>query len=43
MIDAVSELELSVFYADYRADGWGRAAHDPQMMVALMLYVAVKI
>jgi transposase len=38
VIDAVAELELQSFYADYRADGWGRAAHDPQMMVALLLY-----
>ena len=26
------------FYAAYRADGHGRAAHDPAMMVALLLY-----
>jgi transposase len=26
------------FYGDYRTDGWGRAAHEPSMMVALMLY-----
>jgi transposase len=38
VIDAVSELELSAFYADYRDDGWGRAAHDPEMMVALLVY-----
>ena len=38
VIDAVAELDLWEFYADYRCDGWGRAAHDPQMMVALLLY-----
>jgi transposase len=36
--DAVGEIDLSAFYAGYRADGWGGAAHDPQMMVALLLY-----
>jgi transposase len=38
VIDAVGELDLAVFYADYRDDGWGRAAHDPRVMVALLLY-----
>jgi transposase len=38
VLDAVDELELSAFYAAYREDGWGRAAFDPQMMVALLLY-----
>ena len=38
VLAAVDEMELSAFYASYRADGHGRAAHDPQMMVALLLY-----
>src|SRR5918998_2499082 len=38
VIDAVAAFDLSGFYADYRADGHGRAAHDPAMMVALLLY-----
>jgi transposase len=38
VLDAVDELDLSAFYAAYRKDGWGRAAFDPQMMVALLLY-----
>src|SRR6266511_1165504 len=38
VLDAVDELDLSAFYAAYREDGWGRAAFDPQMMVALLLY-----
>jgi transposase len=38
VLDAVDELDLSDFYASYRSDGWGRAAHDPKMMVALYIY-----
>jgi len=38
VLDAVEELDLGAFYGGYRADGWGRAAFDPQMMVALLLY-----
>src|ERR687890_1968190 len=38
VIDAVAALDLSAFYADYRVDGIGRPAHDPAMMVALLLY-----
>jgi transposase len=38
VIDAVAQLDLAAFYAGYRADGHGRAAHDPAMMVALLLY-----
>jgi transposase len=38
VIDAVEQIDLSNFYADYRHDGWGRAAHDPAAMVALLLY-----
>jgi transposase len=38
VIDAVSELDLEPFYATYRADGHGRAAHDPRMMVTLFAY-----
>jgi transposase len=38
VIAAVDEMDLSAFYAAYRADGHGRAAHDPKMMVALLLY-----
>jgi transposase len=37
-MDAVDELDLAGFYSAYRADGWGRAAHEPAMMVALLLY-----
>ncbi len=38
VIDAVGEFDLAAFYAAYRADGWGRAAHEPAMMVALLVY-----
>jgi len=39
VLDAVAELDLGAFFGAYRRDGWGRAAHDPAMMVALLLYV----
>jgi transposase len=38
VLDSVAELDLDAFYSAYRCDGWGAAAHDPQMMVALLLY-----
>jgi transposase len=38
VIDAVAQFDLSAFCGAYRADGHGRAAHDPAMMVALLLY-----
>lgn len=36
--DAVEEMDLAAFYGAYRQDGWGRAAFEPKMMVALLLY-----
>ena len=30
VIEAIEELDLEDFYASYRADGHGRAAHDPR-------------
>jgi transposase len=38
VIEVVDQLDLESFYAAYRADGRGRPAHDPAMMVALLLY-----
>ena len=38
VLEAVGELDLSGFYRAYRDDGQGRAALDPAMMVALLLY-----
>ena len=35
---AVEQMDLSRFYAAYRLDGHGRPAHEPGMMVALLLY-----
>ena len=31
-------MGLSRFYEKYRADGWGASAHQPSMMVPLLLY-----
>jgi transposase len=38
VVDVVERLDLTAFYGAYRADGSGRPAHDPAMMVALVLY-----
>jgi transposase len=38
VLETVAELDLSRFYRRYRDDGWGRAAFEPSMMVALLLY-----
>jgi transposase len=38
VIDSVTEMDLSGFYGAYRADGHGRAAYEPSLMVALVLY-----
>jgi transposase len=37
VLDAVDTLDLGAFRG-YRADGHGRAAFDPEMMVALLLH-----
>jgi len=42
VLAAVEEVDLSAFYASYRDDGHGRPAHDPAMMVALLLYAYAK-
>src|SRR5919198_34725 len=42
VLDAVDEIDLSAFSAAYREDGWGRAAFEPQMMVALLLAEAAE-
>jgi transposase len=39
VLDVVEAMDLRAFLVGYREDGWGRAAHDPAMMVALLLYV----
>src|SRR6266508_4618834 len=38
VIDVVDELDLSRFRAAYRADGHGRPAYDPAVLVAVLLY-----
>jgi hypothetical protein len=38
MLETVRQLDLAPFYASYRQDGRGRAAFEPQMMLALLLY-----
>jgi transposase len=38
VLELVDELDLGAFYGAYRHDGHGRAAHDPAMMVALLVY-----
>jgi transposase len=38
VIDAVGVMDTAAFYAAYRLDGHGRAAYEPSMMVALLLY-----
>jgi transposase len=38
VIETVDQLDLSEIFGYYRADGHGRPAHDPAMMVALVLY-----
>jgi transposase len=38
VIEAIEELDLEDFYSSYRADGHGRAAHDPKMMLTLISY-----
>lgn len=40
ILDAVEEFDLSSFRRAGRADGRGGAAHDPAVMVALLLYAS---
>jgi transposase len=41
VLDVVERLELDAICGVHRADGSGRPAHDPRMMVALLLYAYV--
>jgi transposase len=38
VIDTVAVMNLDPFYGAYRADGHGRAAYEPSVLVALLLY-----
>ena len=38
ILGAVEQMDLAPFYASYRENGQGRAAYEPSMMMALLLY-----
>src|SRR4051794_41757749 len=38
VLEIVERLDLGEIYGHYRADGSGRPAHEPAMMVALVVY-----
>jgi transposase len=38
VLASVEQMDLTEFLAAYRLDGHGRPAHDPRMMVALLIY-----
>src|SRR6187200_94348 len=38
VLEAVERMDLAAFYGAYRQDGHGRAAFDPAVVVALLLY-----
>jgi transposase len=38
VLGAVEKMDLTGFYGAYRANGQGRAAYDPEMMVQLLMY-----
>lgn len=38
VLGAVDQMDLAASYGAYRANGQGRAAYDPRMMVCLLLY-----
>jgi len=38
MLDVVDQLDLGPFLKAYRADGHGRAAYEPRMLLAVLLY-----
>src|ERR1700735_238267 len=38
VLGAVEEMDLAAFYGAYRANGQGRAAYDPRLMLSLLLY-----
>ena len=42
VLATIEEMDLSAFYGAYRGDGHGRAAHEPGMMFALLLYAYCK-
>jgi transposase len=42
ILGSVEEVDVGALYADYRADGGGRPAYDPKVMVALLVYAYAK-
>jgi transposase len=42
VLASIEEMDLSAFYGTYRRDGHGRPAHEPAMMLALLLYAYCK-
>jgi transposase len=38
ILGAVDQMDLSAFYSAYRENGQGRAAYEPSVMVALLIY-----
>jgi transposase len=38
VLDVVDQLDLGPFLSSYRADGHGRAAYDPRMLLGVLLY-----
>jgi len=38
ILDTVEAMDRSAFYGSYRLDGHGRAAYEPSMMLAVVLY-----
>jgi transposase len=38
VLDLVDQLDLGPFLQSYRADGHGRAAYDPRMLLSVLLY-----
>lgn len=38
VLDVVERLDLEAIFETYRSGGWGRPAHDPRMMVGLVVY-----
>jgi transposase len=38
VLDAVEQIDLSLFYTKYRTDGVGNSAFQPSMMAALLIY-----
>jgi hypothetical protein len=37
ILSSVEEIDLTAFYADYRADGHGRLSDDPSMMTRMRM------